>query len=89
MLVAYATLLSFLLWPLSDRQLTIFSPIIVMCGYVLMGLWLGRFFSICGLLITALIVVGYFWIGDWLDLWMAVVFGGGLVLGGVWLARAS
>jgi len=88
-LLGYAALLSVLLWPLTDRQMAVFSPILVMCGYVLMGLWLGRFFAICGVLITALIVVGYFWIGDWLELWLAAVFGGGLIAGGIWLSRES
>ena len=31
--------------------------------------------------------MGYAVIGTWFDLWMALVNGGGLVLGGLWMRR--
>ncbi len=36
----------------------------------------------------ALTLVGYFFVGPWFELWMAVVNGGGLVLGGLWMRRS-
>jgi hypothetical protein len=58
-----------------------------MLGIVIAGLWLGRFFMLCGLSVTALSVLGFFWAGDWFDLWMAVANGGGLIACGLALRR--
>jgi hypothetical protein len=33
-------------------------------------------------------LIGYFFVGAWFDLWMAVVNGGGLVLGRLWMRRS-
>ena len=56
--------------------------------YTIVGLWVGAAFVAIGLGITALTLVGYFFVGAWFDLWMAVVNGGGLVLGGLWMRRS-
>jgi hypothetical protein len=85
--VGYGLVLLVLLWPVASRQLSAFWPTLIMLGFVLMGLWLGRFFILCGLAVTALTLVGYFWSGEWFPLWMAAVNGGGLLLGGLWLRR--
>jgi hypothetical protein len=57
--------------------------------YTIVGLWVGAAFFPIGLGITALTLVGYFFVGAWFDLWMAVVNGGGLVLGGCGCAGAD
>jgi hypothetical protein len=69
------------------RALDAFWPTLFMLGYVLLGLWLGRVFVAIGLIVTALTVAGYLWSGPWFGLWMAVVNGGGLIAGGVFLRR--
>jgi hypothetical protein len=38
--------------------------------------------------VSALTLIGYFFVGDAFDLWMAFVNGGGLVLGGLWMRRS-
>jgi hypothetical protein len=86
-LIGYGLVLLVLLWPVDPRQLSAFWPTLIMLGFVLAGLWLGRFFILCGLAVTALTLVGYFWSGAWFPLWMAVVDGGGLLAGGLWLRR--
>lgn len=86
-LVGYGLILLVLLWPVAPRQLSAFWPTLIMLGFVLAGLWLGRFFILCGLAVTALTLAGYFWSGAWFPLWMAAVNGGGLLLGGLWLRR--
>ncbi len=86
-LYGYGWLFMMLAWPLSPRQLDAYWPNVFMLGYVLAGLWLGRFFLILGLSVTALTAVGYVWSGAWFPLWMAVVGGGGLIAGGLWLRR--
>ena len=56
--------------------------------YIIAGLWFGHAFVVIGLCISALALVGYFLVGDWFDLWMAFVDGGGLMLGGWWMRRS-
>ena len=70
------------------RKLGAFWPIYFMLVYTIAGLWVGRAFVAIGLGIIALTLVGYFLVGDWFDLWMAVVNGGGLIVGGLWMRRS-
>ena len=68
------------------RELAAFWPIYFMLFYMLAGLWFGRAFTAIGLGITVLTLIGYFYIlGGAFLLWMAVVNGLGLVLGGLWM----
>jgi hypothetical protein len=88
-LYGYGWIFVTMLWPLTPRQLNVFWPNIFMLGFVIAGLWLGHLFMLLGLSLTALSLVGYVWAGDWFALWMAVVGGGGLILGGLWLRRVG
>jgi hypothetical protein len=72
---------------LTPRQLSAFWPIYFMLAYSIAGLWIGPAFVAIGLGITALTLIGYFYVGPWFELWMAVVNGGGLILGGLWMRR--
>jgi hypothetical protein len=69
------------------RQMGTFWSIYFMLVYTLVGLWVGWALVAIGLGITALTLVGYFFVGNWFEPWMAVVNGGGLILGGVWMRR--
>jgi hypothetical protein len=69
------------------RQIGTFWAIYFMLVYAIVGLWLGYTFVAIGVSITALTLVGYFFAGGWFEPWMAVVNGGGLVLGGLWMRR--
>jgi hypothetical protein len=73
---------------LRARQMDAFWPIYFMMVYTIVGLWFGYAFVAIGVGITALTLIGYFFAGDWFHLWMAVVDGGGLVLGGLWMRRS-
>jgi hypothetical protein len=70
------------------RQLGVFWATYFMLVYTIVGLWVGPAFVAIGLSISALTLVGYFLVGNWFELWMAVVNGGGLVLGGLWMRRS-
>jgi hypothetical protein len=70
------------------RELGAFWPIYFMLMYTIAGLWLGKAFVGIGLSITALTLIGYFFVGPWFEHWMAVVNGGGLMLGGFWMRRS-
>ena len=72
----------------TPRQLGTFWPIYFMLMYCMAGLWFGYAFIAIGLAITALTLVGYYFIGAAFPLWMAFVNGGGLVLGGLWMRRS-
>ena len=69
------------------RQISTFWPIYFMAMYSIAGLWFGYAFIAIGLGVTALTLVGYFYLGAAFDLWMAFVNGGGLLLGGLWMRR--
>lgn len=70
------------------RELDVFWPTLFLFGYALAGLWFGAAFAALGLGLSALIVAGYFWSGEWFNLWLAVVNGGGFILCGLWMRRA-
>jgi hypothetical protein len=70
------------------RENDAFWPTLFMFGYAVAGLWLGRALVAIGLAITVLVIAGYLWIGDWFDLYLALVAGGGLVLCGLWMRWA-
>jgi hypothetical protein len=84
-LVGFGVLFLIILGPLSGRQINAFWPLAFSLGYVLAGIWVGRFFVLCGIAIAGLTIAGFWWSGPWFSLWMAVVDGGGLILGGLWL----
>jgi hypothetical protein len=84
---AFGILWSVGLGHFTPRQLGVFWPTYFMMVYTIVGLWVGAAFVAIGLGITALTMIGYLFSGDVFDLWMAVVNGGGLILGGVWMRR--
>ncbi|HEY3893601.1 MAG TPA: hypothetical protein VGM00_16700 [Bradyrhizobium sp.] len=71
----------------TPRQMGTFWPIYFMLIYCIAGLWFGYAFIAIGLTVTALTLVGYFFVGAAFPLWMAFVNGGGLILGGLWMRR--
>ncbi|CCD96686.1 conserved membrane hypothetical protein [Bradyrhizobium sp. ORS 375] len=70
------------------REMGAFWPIYFMLFYCLAGLWFGIAFTIFGLSVIALTLIGYVFIGAAFPLWMAVVNGVGLILGGLWMRRS-
>jgi hypothetical protein len=92
MLVTYLLFLAFgyfcsMLGHFTPRQQGTFWPIYFMLFYSIAGLWFGYAFIAIGLGISALTLVGYYYIGAAFPLWMAFVNGGGLILGGLWMRR--
>jgi hypothetical protein len=72
----------------TPRQQGTFWPIYFMLFYSIAGLWFGYAFIAIGFGITALTLIGYFFVGEAFPLWMAFVNGGGLILGGLWMRRS-
>jgi hypothetical protein len=75
--------------PVSGAQVGAFFPLLSALFYTLIGIWTraGRML-ITGAALAVLTLVGFFGFREYFALWMAVVGGGGLILGGLWLARA-
>jgi hypothetical protein len=72
--------------PLGGSRLGAFFPILGGFAYTLLGIWhRGIRLLVTGVAITALTLLGFFWFPDYFALWMAIIGGGGLMLGGVWL----
>jgi hypothetical protein len=68
----------------ANAMISILFPFLYMCT----GIWAGwRLFAI-GLVTAAAILVGYYYVKDWFDLWMGVFAGGSLIAGGIWLRTA-
>lgn len=75
-----------ILKPTAWSQLATYFPILVALFYTLLGIWVcGLRMVLLGVAVAVLTFTGYFWIQPWFLLWMAVVGGGGLILGGLWL----
>jgi uncharacterized membrane protein YsdA (DUF1294 family) len=75
--------------PVSKMQVGAFFPLLVGLFYAIIGIWTrGMRMLVAGGAITALTLVGFFALPEYFLLWMAIVGGGGLILGGLWLSRA-
>jgi len=85
---AFGFLWSSFLGRFGAREIAAFWPTLIMFGYTIAGLWLGRAFIIIGVTLTALTLIGYLSTGPWFNLYLALVNGGGLVLCGIWMRRA-
>jgi hypothetical protein len=72
--------------PHTPAQVGAFFPLLVSLFYAIVGIWTGgRRLIVLSALIVALTLVGFFYLPAYFALWMAVVGGGGLILGGLWL----
>lgn len=67
-----------------NAMVSIFFPFMYMAG----GIWAGWRLFVIGFITAAAILVGYFWVKDYFDIWMGVFGGGSLIAGGLWLRSA-
>jgi hypothetical protein len=75
--------------PRTEAQVSAFFPIFVAFSYGVMGIWTGGLrLIVTAALIAALTLVAFFWLPDIFTLWMAMVGGGALILGGIWFRKA-
>ena len=51
------------------------------------GIWTGWRMAALGVALVALTLVGFYAVRGWYSLYMGVVSGGALILGGLWLRR--
>jgi hypothetical protein len=75
--------------PHTGNQAAAFFPLLVALFYGLIGIWSrGTRMLLLGAAVLALTVFGYFVLPVQFALWMALVGGGSLILGGLWLRSA-
>jgi|SRR6185437_4978550 len=75
--------------PTTDAQIGAVIPLLVGFCYALYGIWqAGARMVWTGVVLGALTVLGYLQVHAHFSIWMAVVGGGGLILGGLWLRGA-
>ncbi len=84
---AFGVFCSLVLGHFGPRQTIVFWALYGMLFYAMAGLWFGYAFIVIAVCTTALTLIGYYYVGPAFLLWMAVVHGGGLVLGGLWMRR--
>lgn len=83
---AYIAALFVIMPPRNSMQISAFFPILVALFYSLVGIWMrGARMLIAGIVVAALTLGGYFFLPQYFLLWMAVVGGGAVILGGFWL----
>jgi hypothetical protein len=72
--------------PRNVAELSAFFPLLVALFYGLIGIWIrGTRLIIAGAAVAALTIIGFFLLPQIFLLWLAVVGGGALILGGFWL----
>jgi hypothetical protein len=84
---AFGVFCSVVLGHFGPRQMIAFWALYGMLFYAIAGLWFGYAFIVIAVCTGTLTLIGYYCIGAAFLLWMAVVHGGGLVFGGVWMRR--
>ena len=84
--VLFVSALFALIPPRTGLQAAAFFPLLVALFYALIGIWLkAPRMLMLGAAVAALTLFGFFELPALFAIWMAVVGGGGLLLGGVWL----
>jgi hypothetical protein len=70
------------------RELDAVISLAVGSAYVVLGVWTGARYAGLGVAVVAAVMAGWFLFPAVFFVWMAVVGGGALLLGGLWLSRA-
>jgi hypothetical protein len=84
--VLFVSAIFAILPPHSNMQTGAFFPILVSLFYALIGIWLrAPRMMVLGAAVATLTMFGFFELPAQFAIWMAVVGGGGLMLGGIWL----
>jgi NADH:ubiquinone oxidoreductase subunit 6 (subunit J) len=74
-------------WPISGKQIHSLFGLAYGAAYSVLGLWLGWRLLALGIAASVLTLAAYYWLDAWYPLFMGVVVGGGMILGGLWLRK--
>ena len=72
-----------------SRVIAAMGALIPMFAYAALGLFLSRVMLISGVTITVLIVVGFYAVPDWFQLWMAIMGSTGLFCTGIFVKKEA
>lgn len=85
-LIAFAVIFLFVLQPqLSIKSLYTYECLVVLQAYVIAGLWTDTYLLWLGIAVTALVLVGFFFLPGIFWLWMALFGGGSLIATGFYV----
>jgi len=80
LLYAYVFIWLAILAPFNGLQINAVCSTAAMFAYIMIGLWVGSYFMVwLGLAVTAMTLIGFYFLGHYYCLWMAVT-GGGVIL---------
>ena len=75
------------LWPLHGKQVHSVFGLAYGAAYAVLGLWIGWRLVVLGVIAGALTLFAFYAVDQWYPLFMGVVVGGGMLLGGLWLRK--
>jgi hypothetical protein len=78
---------AFIMQPHDPKQMGAFVPLVVAACYIALGVGAGKRIMYTGVALGVLTLFGFFALPAYFLLWMAVIGGGSLVLGGLWLRQ--
>ena len=85
--MAFIVSLFFVIPVTSNREIHSIFGLVFGFIYLGMGLWIGWRLAALGVALVALTLIGFYAIDAWYSLYMGLVSGGALILGGLWLRR--
>jgi hypothetical protein len=73
--------------PLTGKQQNAFISLFWAFAYMAAGAWVGTRIFVTGVVTAAAVLVGFLFLSEHYFLWMALVGGGSLLLGGLWMRK--
>jgi hypothetical protein len=86
LLLVYAFIWLAILAPFNGLQLNAVFSTAAMFGYIVIGLWFCSYFMVwLGLVVTAMTLIGFYFLGHYYCLWMAIMGGGAILCTGLYI----
>ncbi len=86
LLYAYVFIWLAMLAPFNGLQINAVCSTAAMFAYILIGLWVGSYFMVwLGLAVTAMTLIGFYFIPHYYCLWMAITGGGAILCTGLYI----
>ncbi len=70
--------------PAHGVQYATYPALITGAAYTAVGLWVGMRYVVTGVLVMALALFGFYYLQEYIALWLAFVGGGSMILAGIW-----
>lgn len=86
-IILFVTLVNLVMWPLRPQQSAMVAPLLIGTLFLLRGVMLRPRYLVIGVGLLGVSLLGFSLLSHLFWWWMAVAFGGGLLLSGLWLRR--